>query len=418
VLAGWFAFLLAGCGAGSNVTTQLPGELTAAQTQAITALVQQQVTSNVTPGIAVGIARGGKIVYTQAFGNRRLAGGGTPNEPVLITTPFALGSMTKEFTTTAILLLAASGQVSLDAPLSTYIPEYVNAPQMTLRQLATMTAGVPANDGPLYEAIITPGATPSQAVLSQRTIAALNAATPTLDFAPGTKMAYANYGMWLLGEVIRRVTGMSYAGFLTQNIFAKVGMTSTYLFNFPPLDNEAEGYAHDYLPDPFVPSPDFPAIYLDAQGGLESTVHDILAWDIALTSGQILSSAQYQTMLTVPGNGTIPTVIGDPNGEILYRDNDGSPTMYGMGWFVPGANYYFHPGGTNGFTSQNANFNDGTSIVILTNQHLNSVPIGDAIPNLAPQIYRILAPGVTTPDAFTILKQLTVPPPTPDPLEE
>ena len=326
--------------------------------------------------------------------------------------------MTKEFTTTAILLLAASGQVSLDAPLSTYIPEYVNGSQITLRQLATMTAGVPSNDGPLYEAIVLPGAPPAQAVVSQRTIAALNGASPALDFAPGTKMAYANYGMWLLGEVVRRVTGMAFVDFLNQNIFVKYGMTSTYLFNFPSLDNEAEGYTHDYLPDPFVPSPDLPAVYIDAQGGLESTIHDILAWDIALTSGRILSAAQYQTLLTVPGSGSIPTLAGDPGGEILYRMNDGSPTMYGMGWFVPGTNYYFHPGGTNGFTSQNANFNDGTSIVIFTNQHLNSVPIGDAIPNLAPQIYRILAPDVTTPDAYKILKQLTPPLPTPDPLQE
>jgi hypothetical protein len=104
----------------------------------------------------------------------------------------------------------------------------------------------------------------------------------------------------------------------------------------------------------------------------------------------------------VPGNGSTPTVVGHPGDEIIYRENDGSPSMYAMGWFVPGGNYYFHPGGTGGFTSMNANFYDGTSIVILTNQHLGAQPIGDFIPNLAPALYRILSPAPTA-DAFRIL---------------
>jgi len=376
----------------------------AAQTQALDALVSQQVTQNITPGIAVGIARNGQVIYTRAFGNRSLG----PNQPVQLNTPFEIGSMTKEFTAAAILLLVQDGKIGLDDPLSKYIPEYVNAGKMTLRQLVTMTSGVPSNDNPIYAQIIPQlTLTSSQAAISATIIAALNN-FPSLDFAPGTKMAYANYGFWLLGEVIRRVTGSSYIAFLTQRIFAPLGMTSTYLYNTPPNANEAVGYAHQNFPDPFTPSPDPPAFIIDAQGGLTSTVADILTWDIALTSGRVLSAPFYQTMLTVPGGGSTPTIVGPPGGEILLRENDGSASMYAMGWFVPGTNYFFHPGGTGGFTTMNANFNDGTSIVIFTNQHLGAQPIGDFIPNLAPALYRILNPSVMTPNAFTILQLPTV----------
>ena len=224
-------------------------------------------------------------------------------------------------------------------------------------------------------------------------------------------MAYANYGMWLLGEVIRRVSGTSYEDFLTQRIFKSLGMTSTALYRTPPAPGDAIGYNHQNFPDPFVPAPDPPAFLIDAQGGLTSTIADMLAWNIALTSGRVLQPHFYASMLEVPGAGSVNTVIDPPGSEIIFRDNDGSPSMYAMGWFVPGANYYFHPGGTGGFTSMNAIFNDGTSIVILTNQHLNSMPIGDFIPNLAPQLYRILNPSATTPDAFKILQlPASVPP--------
>jgi len=122
----------------------------------------------------------------------------------------------------------------------------------------------------------------------------------------------------------------------------------------------------------------------------------------------------YYQARTVPGGGSTPTLVGTPGGEILLRENDGLASMYAMGWFVPGTNYFFHPGGTNGFTTMNANSNDGTSIVILSNQHLGAQPIQGYIPNLAPALYRILNPSVTTPDAFTILQLPTImtsPPP-------
>ena len=355
----------------------------------------------------VGIARGGQIIYSRALGNRSLA----PNLPVQLDTPFEIGSVTKQFTAAAILLLVQDGKLGLDDSLAKYVPEYVNASKVTLRQLLTMTSGVPANDNPVYAQVI-PQLTlnSTQAQISAVTIAALNA-NPTLDFAPGTKMAYANYGMWLLGEVIRRVSGTSYEDFLTQRIFKPLGMISTTLFRTPPADTDAIGYIHQNFPDPFVPSPDPPSFVIDAQGGLTSTIPDLLAWDIALTSGRVLQPLTYATMLKVPAPVPSTRLWARPGGELILRDNDGSPSMYAMGWFVPGANYYFHPGGTGGFTSMNANFNDGTNIVILTNQHLNSQPIGDFVPNLAPQLCRIINPSVTTPDAFTILQHATTVPP-------
>lgn len=409
------AFLLSlvlatGCSSSSSVPTPTPvGPLSASQAQALDALAGNLVTSNLTPGIAIGIARNGTTIYLKAFGSRSLS----PAQPALTTTPFAIGSVTKQFTTAAILLLVQDGKISLDDKLSKYVPDYKPSALMTIRQLMTMTAGVPSHDADIYNQL-DPSAPPSQTIL-----AALNSLP--LDFTPGTQMAYSNYGIWLLGETVRRVSGMAFGDFLNARILAPLGMTSTYLYGTRNGPNEATGYAHQNQSDPFVPAPDPPSQYIDAQGGLTSTLGDVLAWDAALTTQKVVQTPLYATWLTVPqlpGGGTIPTYtgVGDGGGESIQRLNDGSPSMYAMGWFNPGSNYFWHSGGTNGFTSMNACFNDGTSIVILTNHHLGSKPVGDAIPNLAAALYNVLNPSATTPNAFTILR-LPSGQPTPNPPE-
>jgi CubicO group peptidase (beta-lactamase class C family) len=199
-----------------------------------------------------------------------------------------------------------------------------------------------------------------------------------------------------------------------------MGMHSTYLYGARDGPDEAIGYAHQLQNDPFVHAPDPPSQFIDAQGGLTSTIGDLSIWDAAVVARRVVADPLYATMLTVPslrGGGAIPTFTGegDEGGEILYRLNDGSPSMYAMGWMVPGGNYFWHSGGTNGFTSMNANFDDGTSVVILTNEHLGSVPVGDTIPNLAGELYRVLHPNVPTAPAFKILRLPPAGDPTPDP---
>jgi D-alanyl-D-alanine carboxypeptidase len=394
------AFCLLAILTGCKSTGVAPVPVTvpaASQVRALDALVTDLVSTNYTPGIAVAISRGGVTIYTKTAGERRLK----PNQPVVATTPFEIGSVTKQFTSAAVLLLVQDRKVSLDDPLSKYVPEYAYASQMTIRELLTMTAGVPAHDADVFK-LLNPDTPPSPQI-----IAALN--TLKLDFAPGTKMAYSNYGFWLLGEAIRRVSHESYGAFLQRRIFAPLGMHSTYLYGTRDGANEALGYAHQNQPDPWALAPDPPSQFIDAQGGLTSTICDILRWDNAIVTQRIVANPLYQTMLTVPslpGGESIPTYTGpgDEGGEILYRLNDGSPSMYAMGWMVPGGNYFWHSGGTNGFTSMNANFDDGTSIAILTNEHLGSVPVGDTIPNLAAALYRVLEPSVATGPAFTILR--------------
>jgi D-alanyl-D-alanine carboxypeptidase len=404
-----FLAALAGCNAGANAPAPSTTTPTASQTRALDGLVTDLVSTNDTPGIAVSIARGGVTIYTKVAGNRRLRA----DLPVVATTPFQIGSVTKQFTSAAILLLVQDGTVALDDPLSKYVPEYVYASGMTIRGLLTMTAGVPAHDADVFK-LLNPDAPPSPQIIS-----ALN--TLKLDFPPGTKMAYSNYGYWLLGEVVRRVSHESYGAFLQHRIFAPLHMQSTYLYGTRGGTNEAVGYAHENQPDPWALAPDPPSQFIDAQGGLTSTVGDILRWDEAIVTQRIVADPLYTTMLTVPslaGGAPIHTYTGpdDEGGEIIYRLNDGSPSMYAMGWMVPGGNYFWHSGGTNGFTSMNANFDDGTSIAILTNEHLGSVPVGDTIPNLAAALYRVLEPSVTTGPAFTILR-LPKGNPTPEPPE-
>jgi D-alanyl-D-alanine carboxypeptidase len=391
--------LSSGCGSGVSV---LPTP-SAAQLQAVDALLNGLVSGNQTPAISVGISRNGTVLYAKAYGNRTLS----PAQPALVSTPFLIASMTKQFTTAAILLLQQDGKLSIDDPLVKYIPEYVQASKMTLRQMMTMTSGVPASDLAVWLQI------PDLSVPNRpAVIAALN--TLPLDFAPGTQMAYSNQGFWLLSIVIERASQTTYSAFLGQRIFGPLAMSSTYQYGQRPHDAEALGYTHTFTPDPFTYAPeplDFD--YLLGAGALVSTAGDLLKWNAALASGRVLNAVSYQTMLTVPtpAGTPIPTHVSPPGSEIIFRMNDGSPTMYAMGLFVPGGNYYWHSGGSNGFTSQGAAFNDGYQIVILTNHHLDSKPVGDLIPNLAPQIHDLLNPTVpaSPAKAFNILALPPVP---------
>lgn len=270
---------------------------------------------------AVLVAVDGKPVLRLGVGlaDRELGVAATPQ------TKFRIGSITKQFTATAILQLQEAGKLSIDDPISKYYPEAPAAwSKITLRHLLTHTSGIPT-----YTAL--PGFFARDARLphTPEELIKLTRDKP-LDFEPGSKFAYDNSGYILLGYVVEKASGQRYADYVQQHIFAPLGMTASgYDDSGRVIPGRAQGYERG--PDgawrnaPFL---DMSVPY--AAGSLYSTVDDLLTWDQAIYGARLLKPDSLKAMSTDYGH------------------------KYGFGFVVDqkwGQDRIWHNGGINGFTS-------------------------------------------------------------------
>ncbi|WP_297512147.1 serine hydrolase [uncultured Caulobacter sp.] len=286
---------------------------------------------------AVLVAKDGVAVLREGVGlaNREWD---IPNAP---DTKFRLGSITKQFTAVAIMQLVEAGKLSVDDPISKY---YADAPpawsKITLKHLLTHTSGIPSYTG-IPGFFDKDGRLP----LKPEDIVKLTRDKP-LEFEPGSKFAYDNSGYILLGYVIEKVSGQTYADYVTQHLLQPLGLKNTgYDVTTQILAKRASGYQStrgglrnaEYL-DMSLPY---------AAGSLYSTVDDLLAWDRALTSGKLLTEASRKALWTDYGN------------------------KYGYGWVIgeqSGHPRINHGGGINGFaTALNRYPADGLVTVVLSN---------------------------------------------------
>lgn len=239
-------------------------------------------------------------------------------------TRYRLGSISKQFTAAAILLLQERGQLKVEDPVSRYLPD---APAtwaaITLQELLTHTSGIPSySELPDFDATKARPATPAQLIARFRDLPLL--------FAPGTAWRYSNSNYALLGYLIERISGQPYAQFLQQNIFTPLGMSqSGYDSNSRLIMGRAEGYTPGDDNDAPVN-----AQYIDmsvpyAAGGLYSTTHDLLRWEQALYGGHLLSASSLRQMTTAYMNdyGFGLTIRTLPGGQLLYSHGGG---IYGF----------------------------------------------------------------------------------------
>jgi CubicO group peptidase (beta-lactamase class C family) len=345
----------------------------------IEALIQSQVGDGKTPGITVSVAKGGHIIYEKAAGVRDTS----TKAPMLISTPQAIGSTTKQFTAAAILLLQQQKKLSIDDKLSKYVPEYVHADKVTLRQMLNMVSGISDNDPAIYGDHLT------EPITREEMFKNLNKLP--LMWKPGTHMVYTNTNYNLLGLVVERVSGHSYLTFLRDHIFSPLGMSSTSTSDQPPPDM-ATGYYHEKPGQPFTTRAELHPDFSFGTGHLVSTTQDLLKWDAALLAGKILDQHSLQTMFTVPGNGKITTVLEtDKRFPVMLHINDGQPTVYAMGWMLPNPHTKWHGGHTFLFESANALFSDGYNIAIIGNVRDGG---GFEPENVATEIHNILNPAL------------------------
>ncbi len=233
------------------------------------------------------VARDGKVLFSKGYGSANLEWN-IPNGP---STKFRLGSVTKQFTATSILLLEERGKLSIQDPVKKYMPDAPAAwDNITIYNLLTHTSGIPNfTSFPEYRKMEPFPATPEALVATFK--------DKPLDFQPGEKWSYSNSGYVLLGFLIEKISGGSYEKFVQENIFTPLGMKdSGYDSNSAIIARRASGY---------TPSPKGPVNtgYINmtiphAAGALYSTTEDLLRWEQGLFGGKVLSAASLDKMTT------------------------------------------------------------------------------------------------------------------------
>lgn len=279
------------------------------------------------PGAAVVVAQGGEVLLRQGYGLASVELG-VPATPENV---FRIGSITKQFTAVAILMLAEEGKLSLDDEVTRFFPGWpTHGHRITVEHLLTHTSGIRS-----YTGIPAFGSMMRTDLPLERLIAAFR--DEPMDFAPGTDFRYNNSGYVMLGAIVEQLSGQSYADFLRTRIFEPLGMRDT---RFDETDavipRRAAGHAME--PGRQVRNARYLSMTLPhAAGSLVSTVDDQLRWQRAVAEGRLLSAASWRRAFTP------------------FRLADGRSSGYGLGWFLgsaAGEPTVEHGGDINGFASE------------------------------------------------------------------
>jgi D-alanyl-D-alanine carboxypeptidase len=343
--AGFVLCILAAHGASARAQDTLSTAMRAG----IDSIVGDVLAATAAPSASIAIVFHGRIAYARAFGLARL----DPKTPAAPDMRYSIGSISKQFAATAVLLLAQQGKLSLDDKVGHWLPELTRANQVSLRQLLSMTSGYQDYWPQDY---VMPGmllpTTPRQIVDTW--------ARKPLDFDPGTKWQYSNTNYVIAGMIVEQVSGMPLVKFLQQEIFTPQRMRSVAIIDEGPLGpSDPQGYRRFALGPP-RPAPKEGKGWLFAAGELAMTAHDLALWDISVINQRILDRRFYRMQQTT-------MLLGD-----------GVATSYGLGvhvGMVDGRRVISHGGEVSGFTAQNTIYpDDSTAIVVLTNLDATSAP--------------------------------------------
>jgi CubicO group peptidase (beta-lactamase class C family) len=325
-------------GAQLQVDT-LPSDLT----QKIDQVAEQTLQQTGVPSASLAIVRAGQIVYTKGYGKARL----DPAEAAEPRMRYSIGSISKQFTAAAILLLQQQGKLSLDDTVAKYLPDLTRANEVTIRMLLSHTSGY--QDYWPEDYLMPPMFQPTTAQHILDTWG-----KKPLDFDPGTKWQYSNTNFVIAGRIVEMVSGEPLMRFLQEHIFRPLDMKEVWNSDLTKLgDTDAEGYTR-YALGPLRPSPKEGAGWMFAAGELAMPAYDLAQWDISLMDRSLLSAASYDAMYT-------PVKL-----------KDGSDSHYSLGLSVRDMSGHLlleHSGEVMGFTSDNYVFpNDKVAIAVLTNQ--------------------------------------------------
>lgn len=294
------------------------------------------------PSASVAVVRDGAIAYVHAYGLATIE----PPTPATTEMRYSIGSISKQFTAAAILLLAEDRKLSLDDKVAKWLPDLTRANDVTIRQLLSMTSGY--QDFWPQDYVMPPMMLPTTA----RQIMNGWAKIP-LDFEPGTKWQYSNTNYVIAGAIVERVSGMPLLEFLQKRVFTRLGMTSVVNTDEAALGPGDPMRYLRYAIGPLRQAPKEGKGWMFAAGELAMTARDLGLWDISTIDQTILKTASYQTMQT----------------NMLLKN--GVATGYGLGVQVgtsAGRRVVSHTGEVSGFTAANQIYpDDKAAIVVLTN---------------------------------------------------
>jgi len=359
-----FFVLLGSAAASAQTSNQTVNTIDPALRTRIDRIATQVLAQTGVPSASIAIVQNGRLVYSHAYGSARLATKSAPAIPATPAMRYSIGSVSKQFCATAILILQQEGKLSLDDPVGKYIPGLTRGDQVTIRQILSHTSGY--QDFWPEDYLMTPMLQPT----TTQQILDIWAKKP-LDFDPGTQWQYSNTNYVIAGRIVELVSGQPLFDFLTQRIFKPLGMTSVLNLNQSQAASpDADPYYRHAL-GPLRPAPKEGVGWMFAAMDLAMTAHDLALWDQSLISHSLLKPESYKEMFT----------------EVKLKDGKGS--QYGLGVEVrdrDGHRSIEHSGEVSGFVSDNEILIDSAAAVaVLTNQ--------DAV-SAASTIARLAAPLV------------------------
>jgi CubicO group peptidase (beta-lactamase class C family) len=277
------------------------------------------------PSVSVAIVENGRLAYAKAFGKADIAA----NRDAGVNTRYAIGSVSKQFTSTALLLLQEQGKLSLDDKVAKYFPELTRANEITIRQLLSHTSGY--EDYAPQDYLIPDWTKPmtSEKIINQW-------ARKPLNYDPGTKWQYSNTGYVLAALIFEKAAGLPLVAFLREKIFEPLGMKSADDCDIRSPE-DASAYTRFALGPPRPVGREASSWYLGA-GELCMTPSDLAKWDIAFINRRILSAKSYDEL----------------TGEVKLTN--GQSTHYALGLSVGGTpdnREFSHDGEVSGFLTMN-----------------------------------------------------------------
>ena len=368
--------LLATASGARAETPQSPSPPKEFDLGAIDAYLAAQVRDQGYPGLAVTIVRDGKILLAKGYGQRDLES----HAPVEPDTPFAIGSVTKQFTCACIFLLAEDGKLSVRDKVAKYYPDLTRAGDITLYDLMTHASGYPD-----YYPLDFVDRRLRKPISIDKVL--IEYAGGKLDFEPGTRWSYSNTGYLLLGRIVEKVSKEPMSEFLSRRILKPLGMNHSAFGPGGDLPGRAHGYSSFAL-GPQEPAPTEADGWLHAAGGLWASAPDLARWGLALVEGKVLKPESFNLMTT------------------RRKLADGRTKDYGCGLGIyqrDGETVLMHSGAVSGYQSYNAVVpRTKSAVILLTNsEHLDPGALHRTVLNLllkdqaekeAPEVPKVKGP--------------------------
>jgi CubicO group peptidase (beta-lactamase class C family) len=360
------------------VTASAPAQQLPPDTAAKVATITQKVlTDTGVPSASIGIVQDNHVVYTHAFGLARVS----PPIPAEASMAYPIGSISKQFTATAILILQQQGKLSLQDPVSKFFPELTRANDVKILNLLTHTSGY--QDYAPQDYTIPAWKLPGDPLAVVHEFAG-----KPLDFDPGTQWQYSNTNFVLAALIVQKVSGEPFAKFLRDNVLKPAHLDDVLNLNTDQAKLKVTGYMRNALAPIRPAALEAPGWYF-GDGDLAMPVGQLLKWDLAIMNQSLLTPASYKQMET-------PFLLAD-----------GKDSHYGLGVEVytqDGRSVIEHSGEVGGFVAENMLFpGDHIAIAVLTNQEASSAASEIArkiAALLLPSALNSADPATTTAQAF------------------